>query len=474
MILFNSYEFAVFFISIYVIYLLSNHRWQNRWLLLASYSFYGSWNWRFLSLIWISTIVDYYCGLKIANSSTRRKRRAFLLLSMCSNLGILGFFKYFNFFAGSFQDLMHSVGWQVDTFTLHVVLPVGISFYTFQTMSYTIDIYRKQIQPTRYFLDFALFVAFFPQLVAGPIERAKNLLPQMLNKRIITQDKINEGLWLILLGLFKKVYIADNLSRIVDTVFSSEAPVSGAETLLAVYAFAFQIYGDFSGYSDIARGVSKLLGFELMVNFRMPYFATSVREFWRRWHISLSTWLKDYLYISLGGDRSGRLKTYRNLFLTMTIGGLWHGAAWNFILWGVFHGVTLSLHRLALPLLGMIAPRAHFFKYLWNTACAVVTFHFICFGWLLFRSQAFSQIKSMLYLIFFNFNPTPIAYQYIINIFLCTFILVFIQFFKEKYQDMSIVLRWPSWFRGAVYLTLVVSIVIGGVKSGQEFIYFQF
>jgi alginate O-acetyltransferase complex protein AlgI len=341
MILFNSFEFAIFFSCVYGIYLLSNHRWQNRWLLLASYIFYGTWNWKFLGLIWTSTVIDYYCGKKIHETPSRNRRKAILLLSIGTNLGILAFFKYYNFFANSFESLMHIIGWRVDALTLQIVLPVGISFYTFQTMSYTIDIYRNKIEPTDRFLDFALFVTFFPQLVAGPIERAKNLLPQVSSDRVVTWEKLKEGVWLICWGLFKKVFIADNLAKIVDPVFSASNPISGAEALIAVYAFAFQIYGDFSGYSDIARGISKLLGFELMLNFRMPYFSKNIREFWSRWHISLSTWLKDYLYITMGGNRFGTLRTYRNLFLTMAIGGLWHGAAWTFVFWGMFHGLVL-------------------------------------------------------------------------------------------------------------------------------------
>ncbi len=474
MILFNSFEFAVFFGLVYCIYLMSNHHWQNRWLLIASYTFYGSWNWKFLSLIWASTIIDYYCGLKIFESQIQKRRRAYLLLSMCSNLGILGFFKYFNFFAESFEDFMHMIGWQVDPFTLNIVLPVGISFYTFQTMSYTIDIYRKEIKPTHQFWDFALFVTFFPQLVAGPIERAKNLLPQVLKNRVITWEKLNAGAWLIFWGLFKKVFIADNLAKIVDSVFSAPNPTSGAEVLMAVYAFAFQIYGDFSGYSDIARGISKLLGFELMLNFKMPYFSRNIREFWRRWHISLSTWLKDYLYISMGGSRLSPLKTYRNLFLTMAIGGLWHGAAWTFVLWGMFHGLVLILHRLSAPLLVLISPRTPAAQSLWKAACIFATFHLVCFSWLMFRSQTITQVGQMVYSIVFNFKPTPLFYQYMLNILLCTGFLVLVQIFKEAFKDMNIVLKSPAWVRGVIYFIVLVSLVIGGAKGGQEFIYFQF
>jgi alginate O-acetyltransferase complex protein AlgI len=474
MILFNSYEFAIFFSCVYGIYLLSNHRWQNRWLLIASYIFYGTWNWKFLGLIWTSTVIDFFCGKKIHETRSRNRRKAILLFSIGSNLSILGFFKYYNFFAGSFENLMHRIGWTVDALTLQIVLPVGISFYTFQTLSYTIDIYRKEIEPTDQFFDFALFVTFFPQLVAGPIERAKNLLPQFLNQRVVTWEKIKAGAWLIFWGLFKKVFIADSLAKIVDAVFSSQNPTPGTEVLMALYAFAFQIYGDFSGYSDIARGISKLLGFELMLNFKMPYFSRNIREFWRRWHISLSTWLKDYLYISMGGSRISTLMTYRNLFLTMAIGGLWHGAAWTFVFWGIFHGLMLILHRLCDPLLFMLSPRTPVLQRLWRTLCIFITFHLVCLGWLMFRSQTLAQVVSMLNALVFNFVPTRLSYQYLTHILLCISLMIIIQIFKERSEDMNIVLRWPAWIRGGIFLIIFISLVIGGVEGGKEFIYFQF
>ncbi|THB78233.1 MAG: MBOAT family protein [Desulfobacteraceae bacterium] len=472
--LFNSFEFGVFFIAVYCIYLYSGHRWQNRSLLIASYIFYGSWNWKFLGLIWISTGVDYLCGLKIHESDNVKKRRHFLVISMCTNLGILGFFKYFNFFAASFHDLMQTLGWHADPLTLNIVLPVGISFYTFQTMSYTIDIYRKKIEPTRRFFDFALFVAFFPQLVAGPIERAKRLLPQVLNPRVITREQVSQGCWLFFWGLFKKVYIADNLAQIVDPVFGSTGTASGAEILVAVYAFSFQIYGDFSGYSDMARGISKLLGFELMLNFRAPYFAGNIREFWQRWHISLSTWLKDYLYISLGGNRSGALNTYRNLMVTMLLGGLWHGAAWTFILWGGFHGMVLILHRMTMPLLRKISLRSKLSDYLWKCVCICTTFHLVCLGWLMFRAQSFGQIRSFLFQMLVDLKPDPAIYPQLIKLFFCLSLLTVVQVFKERTNDPYTILNWPPLIRGGIYLIVLLSIIIGGVQGGQEFIYFQF
>ncbi|MFC1453529.1 MBOAT family O-acyltransferase, partial [Verrucomicrobiota bacterium] len=343
--LFNTVQFFVFFAVVLALYAALGHRWQNRLLLAASYVFYGSWDWRFLCLIFASTVLDYFCGIAIHGSRGGLKRKLFLAFSVAGNLSLLGVFKYFDFFAYNLQRLLTLCGLDIDMPYLRVVLPVGISFYTFQTMSYTIDIYRGRLEPTRRFPDFALFVAFFPQLVAGPIERASRLLPQILNARKLTAARFYEGGYLILWGLFKKVFVADNLATIVDPVFALDGSPGGGQVLVALYAFAFQIYCDFSGYSDIARGVGKCLGFDIMLNFRLPYFARNPRDFWQRWHISLSSWLRDYLYIPLGGNRRGSARTYANLAIVMLLGGLWHGAAGTFILWGGYHGFLLIAHR---------------------------------------------------------------------------------------------------------------------------------
>ena len=333
--LFNSFIFWAFFAVVLLVYRRLKHRGQNRLLLVASYVFYGYWDWRFLSLILLSTVVDYYVAIGIESSSDARRRKRLLCGSMLTNLGLLGVFKYFGFFAEEAVRVLNAVGMPASLPSLQVVLPVGISFYTFQTMSYTIDVYRGQTRAARNVLDFALFVCFFPQLVAGPVERSHRLMPQILNPRKETPGQFSEGLYHILFGLFKKVVIADNMARLVNTVFA--VPVSqltGAECLVGVYAFAFQIYGDFSGYSSMAQGLARWMGFNLMSNFRMPYLAVSPSDFWRRWHISLSQWLRDYLYVGLGGNRLGKLMTYRNLLLTMVLGGLWHGAGWTFLVWG--------------------------------------------------------------------------------------------------------------------------------------------
>ena len=354
-------------------------RLQNRLLLVASYLFYGTWDWRFLSLIWISTIIDYFAASRIESSPVRAKK-LWLLLSMVVNLGLLGFFKYFGFFATGFQDMFATVGINLSLPALQIVLPVGISFYTFQTMSYTIDVYRGVTRPVRNFLDFALYVAFFPKLVAGPIERSSRLMPQILKPRQRNGSDFAEGLYLVILGMFKKVVIADNMALIANAVFnSSYQELTGFECLIGVYAFAFQIYGDFSGYSAIARGVARWLGFDLMVNFRMPYFAISPKDFWSRWHISLSTWLRDYLYVPLGGNRGGKLFTYRNLMLTMLLGGLWHGAGWTFIAWGAMHGVMLVIFRELSRHWNVDDASTR--SFLANFAQGFVTFQLVCITW---------------------------------------------------------------------------------------------
>ena len=475
--LFNSVQFAIFFAIVYLLYLLLNHKGQNRLLLVASYVFYGCWDWRFLSLIAISTVVDYCCGLKIYESREKQKRKLFLFISVCSNLTILGFFKYFNFFTENLYALLNGFGFSPDPFFLNIILPVGISFYTFQTISYSIDIYRGELNPTRKFLDFALFVSFFPQLVAGPIERAKNLLPQILLPRKLTADKFYEGCYLIFWGLFLKVFIADNLARMVDPVFSSSGPYDGVRVLLALYAFAFQIFGDFAGYSNIARGLAKCMGFDLMVNFNLPYFAVSPKDFWQRWHISLSTWFRDYLYIPLGGNRNGQMNTCRNLAITMLLCGLWHGAAWTFIVWGAYHALLQIIHKLLQPLLSKFStPKNIIIAKSWFFAKVVFFFHIVCLGWLIFRAESMSQAFHMLHGMLFHFDLTRDVGQISIILQMVFFlgILLIVQSFQYLKNDLMIVLRANTPVRGMFYFICLCLLLIGGVSGGQEFIYFQF
>ena len=382
---FNSLQFAVFFLIVYGLYLNLPHRLQNRMLLVASYVFYGAWDWRFLSLIAISTVIDFYCGQAMHKSTSDSRRKRFLLISLTANLGMLGFFKYFGFFSESLSLLFSEFGVNLDPITLNIVLPVGISFYTFQTLSYTIDIYRRDMKPCKDFLDFALFVSFFPQLVAGPIERARRLLPQLTKPRHIDLKLVSGGIYLIAWGLFKKIVIADNLGVYVDSTFANVEFANG-EVLIAVLAFAFQIYCDFSGYSDIARGLARMLGIKLMLNFNLPYIARNPSDFWRRWHISLSTWLRDYLYLSLGGNRKGNRRTYVNLFTVMLLGGLWHGAAWNFVLWGAYHGLLLGIHRAMRPRLeAFVAQGNALMQRIWIVLSITVMFGLTLYGGLRFR-----------------------------------------------------------------------------------------
>ncbi len=350
---FNSLHFAGFFVVVYLLYRVLPHRWQNWLLLAASYYFYAAWDWRFMGLLAGSTVAGYACARYIAGHESPGARRAGLVLGLALNLAALGFFKYFNFFAENLHAIFAAVGFRLDVVTLRVLLPIGISFYTFMTMSYLIDVYRRQIEPTRSLRDFGVFVAYFPHLVAGPILRASALLPQIVQPRRITREQVVEGLWLMGYGFFKKVYVADNLAYLTDGVFNSAHP-SGFQILLSLYAFAFQVYGDFSGYSDMARGMSKLMGIELNVNFRFPYFVRTPQEFWQHWHISLSTWLRDYLFLPMSYALSRRIDEVRWLGLrddfwiyaiattaTMLLGGLWHGAAWTFVLWGAYQGLIL-------------------------------------------------------------------------------------------------------------------------------------
>jgi D-alanyl-lipoteichoic acid acyltransferase DltB (MBOAT superfamily) len=385
---FNSPQFLVFLPVTLGVFLALRRRpgWRDAWLLLASYVFYMSWNWKYAGLIAASTLLDYLLALAMARAAAPTARRALLIVSLIGNLGVLGLFKYHNFFVDTFAA---ATGADADWLHHRLLLPVGISFYTFQTLSYTIDVYRRRIPAERNLVKFALFVTFFPQLVAGPIVRAADFLPQLRREPVVSESRFNSGLALIFQGLFKKVVVADLLAGLaVDAVFADPSAFSSADLMLALYGYAFQIYCDFSGYSDIAIGTARLFGYDLCVNFNRPYLAADVREFWSRWHISLSTWLRDYLYIPLGGNRAGAWRTRFNLLVTMMLGGLWHGAAMNFVLWGLYHGLLLMLHRGGRPA-GQLASWQ-----IWRGR--VVTFHLVLGGWLLFRAQGVDQLAQYL------------------------------------------------------------------------------
>lgn len=477
--LFNSSQFVLFFLVVYALYSAGTRKQQNVILLISSYVFYAAWDWRFLSLIITSTVVDYYCGRRLFASAkdpeATHDRKRYLYLSLGVNLGLLGYFKYFNFFATSLIDLFAQFGIEADIRTLNIILPVGISFYTFQTLSYTIDIYRGKMAPVRSFADFALFVAFFPQLVAGPIERAKNLIPQLTNKRVIDRTDIATGAWLIVFGYFLKVFVADNLAFIVDHTYNQSGVVDGSEALTATYAFAFQIFGDFAGYSSIAIGISRLMGIKLMTNFLYPYFVTNPQDFWRNWHISLSTWLRDFLYVPLGGSRRGTLLTYRNLFLTMVIGGIWHGAAWNFVIWGLYQGTILIGHRLAQPILAIIQPRAGITRLLWHFLLVVVMFHLTCLGWLIFRAQSGQQIIDLLSSVLTGFDGISEVAAYNLKTTLFYVLpLLLIQLFQRSRASGSAITQLPQGVQAILYVLLFFVISIWGEFGAGEFIYFQF
>jgi D-alanyl-lipoteichoic acid acyltransferase DltB (MBOAT superfamily) len=364
---------------------------QNIFLILASYIFYGYWDWRFIFLLFALTIINFIIGLKLGESGKQNEKKFLVTLGIVSNLSILCFFKYFNFFVDSAASALAVFGLHSNIPLLQIILPVGISFYTFQTMTYTIDIYRDKLGPTKNFIDFALFVCFFPQLLAGPIERATNLLPQIASPRQITKAQVLSGLNLILLGYFKKVAIADTLAPIADKIFASPDLMTSGQLWTGVYAFTIQIYCDFSGYTDIARGIALILGFRIMENFNAPYLSRSITEFWRRWHISLSTWLRDYLYIPLGGNRAGNIRTYTNLIITFLLCGLWHGAAWTFIIWGLTHGLYISAHRIILRGRKVdISWPINYSRRIVEFGKIILTFHIVALTWVLFKSPNFT------------------------------------------------------------------------------------
>ncbi len=553
---YNSYSFWLLFILLYLVYWRAGHRWQNRILLGASYIFYGAWDYRFLFLILISTVIDYLGGLGVAGirlpraklrslgalivgsavilcSNVRypalfaamaqadvagmvaalphrlhdllipigtavaaliygavfpslyaapeaRRRKTFLTISMVANLAILGFFKYCDFFISTMVSLLHGlgfagVGWQ----TLGLILPAGISFYTFQAMSYTIDIYRGDAEPTESFPDFALFVCFFPHLVAGPIMRAHTLLPQVVNARPDPRgtDAMREGLALVVIGLFKKLFIADSMAPVANAVFfrffdGTDAGVTGPEVLLGIYAFAFQIYGDFSGYSAIARGISKWLGFELVMNFRLPYLAVSPSDFWTRWHISLSSWLRDYLYIPLGGNRRGIRIQYRNLMITMLLGGLWHGASFTFVAWGLYHGAILCAFRL----LGIsdTLPRQTARGQAHWLLRVIIMFHLTCAGWLLFRADTFASACRMAARILTDFHVTQAAAAPLAQLIFYGFIPFLLESALDGEKRLGRFVAAPWLVRSLAYAYMIGAILIFHAGQANEFIYFQF
>ncbi|MEM9555603.1 MAG: MBOAT family O-acyltransferase [Acidobacteriota bacterium] len=478
--IFNSLEFGLFFGLVFGTYWCLGRRAQNYCLLVASYVFYGAWDWRFLGLIALSTAVDYWVGRLLGATETPARRKLLLSLSLLTNLGILGVFKYLDWLTTSFAELAASVGWTVDPLTLEVVLPVGISFYTFQTLSYTIDVYRRELAPTRNVVDFALFVAFFPQLVAGPIERASRLLPQIASRRHADLEGFQTAGWLILWGLIQKVVIADNLAAVVDAVYAPAARPTAAQVALGTFAFAIQIYCDFSGYSKIARGVARLLGFRLMVNFDLPYFSRDPAEIWRRWHISLSTWLRDYVYRSLRdrdrarhGRRGAAARSGRNLVLTMLLCGVWHGAGWHFVVWGLLQGLWLAGHRAWRARRPLWRPAAVWARQLQDLGRGLLTFTIICLTFIFFRAPTLGQALDLLVRLTGPWELHSIALWWRPLAFL-VLPLALLETLQRITRDEWIVLRLPLVARAVLYACLVMVLVLFGEDFGQPFIYFQF
>jgi alginate O-acetyltransferase complex protein AlgI len=474
--LFNSYTFFFFLIVVFLLYWKlgpSRMRAQNVLILLASYVFYGWWDYRFLSLIIVSSAIDFFMGLLIQGSSSQRSRKLYLSLSVFANLGLLGFFKYYNFFVSELVSALTSVGLSANFGTLRIVLPVGISFYTFQTMSYTIDIYRRQFEPTRDPIAFLAFVSFFPQLVAGPIERAQNLLPQFLRERSFNYDRAVDGLRQILWGLFKKVVIADTCASYADQIFASPDQFSAPILFLGVLYFAIQIYGDFSGYSDIAIGTARLFGFTLMRNFAYPYFSRDIAEFWRRWHISLSTWFRDYVYIPLGGNRGTVRRSLINIIVTFTVSGLWHGANTTFIVWGFLNGlyyIPLFLSRRQKKNT-QIAGFGRRLPSLRELTSMFVTFFLVLIAWVFFRSPdlsfAIRYLDAMFSLSLFSIPSAKVVGLFWIAA------LILIEWITRHKEHPLQDLRFRTELRWGAYAALSI-LVVSKLSEPQTFIYFQF
>ncbi len=481
--LFNSISFALFLPIVFFLYWFAtkrNLRLQNVLLLVSSYFFYACWDWRFMFLLVFSTFLDYYTGIKIHEASNKSVKRSWLWISVIINLGFLGVFKYYNFFVGSFADGLALLGIQTNPTTLQVVLPVGISFYTFHGLSYVFDLYKDRIKPERNFIDYSVFVSFFPLLVAGPIERATHLLPQIRQKREFDYTKAVDGLRQILWGLFKKVVIADNCAEFANMIFDSSASFNGSTHVLGALFFTFQIYCDFSGYSDIALGTARLFGIELLRNFAFPYFSRDIAEFWRRWHISLSSWFKDYLYIPLGGSKGGKWISIRNTFIIFLVSGFWHGANWTFIVWGLLNAIYImpsiisgtNRNNMEIVAKGKFCPN---FKELFSI---ITTFLMAAFAWIFFRavdlSHAFDFISEMCSSTLFSLPEFPKFWKAIVVLCL-TGIFMFVEWVgrENQYAIANLGLKWPRLLRWGMYYLIIIAIFVFAGEE-QEFIYFQF
>lgn len=481
--LFNSIDFAVFLPVVFLIYwyvLKNKLRLQNLLIVVASYLFYGWWDFRFLSLLFISSAIDYVVGVGLLKQSNQRKRKILIIISIISNLGMLGFFKYYNFFLDSFTDAFSLFGKEISGRSLNIILPVGISFYTFQTLSYSIDVYRRKLVPTKDFIAFSAFVSFFPQLVAGPIERATNLLPQFYVKRTFDYTKAVDGMRQILWGLFKKMVIADNCAEYVNMIFGNSNEYSGSTLVLGAVLFTIQVYGDFSGYSDIAIGTARLFGFSLMRNFAYPFFSRDIAEFWRRWHISLSTWFRDYLYIPIGGSRGSKLMQVRNIFILFVVSGFWHGASWNYVLWGFMHAV----YFFPLLLTGAnrrnmdIVAQGRTWPSLKEFGQMLLTFSLLAFSLIIFRAvdmrHAINIIAEIFSTSLFTIPEFDRRGRALLTIaIVIIFLIIEWRGRENQYAIEGLGISWSPVFKYSMYYAIVVAIFLFGGQE-QQFIYFQF
>lgn len=477
--LFNSLSFAVFLPLVFILYWFGCNkslRFQNAFLLVISYAFYSFWDWRFIFLLAFSTFLDYFSGLKIEASQKKAHAKFWLIASIGINLAFLGFFKYYNFFITEFANLIGSIGFKVHPWTLKIILPVGISFYTFHGLSYIIDVYKQRIKAEHNFVDYAVFVSYFPLLVAGPIERATHLLPQVKKLRSFNYQQATSGMRQILWGLFKKIVIADNCAEYADLIFDHHNDYYGSTLILGAIFFAFQIYGDFSGYSDIALGVSKLFGIELLRNFSYPYFSRDIAEFWRRWHISLSSWFKDYLYIPLGGSKGNIWKRLRNTFIIFIVSGFWHGANWTFIIWGALNAIyfiPLLLRGKNRQNLDIVA-EGRMFPTAIDAFKMLSTFMLTVFAWIFFRAtdlnHAIEYCRGFINGSIFLLPQVMPVYLFVLIIF---FFMIEWTGRTHDFAISSVGLNWPKTFRWLFYFALILCILFYGGKD-QKFIYFQF
>lgn len=477
--LFNSFEFMVFFPIVVFLYFFCPQKYRWALLLGASYYFYMAWRPEYIVLILASTIIDYTLSLKMGAEKKKKNRKKYLYLSLVSNLGLLFIFKYFGFFNDSLVAVSSFFGGNYTGTSLELLLPMGISFYTFQTLSYTIDVYNGKIKPEKHLGIFALYVSFFPQLVAGPIERSNRLLPQFYKKHEFEYDRVSDGLKRMAIGFFKKVVIADRVAIAVNTVYNNPKEYQGVVLIVATILFAIQIYCDFSGYSDIAIGAAKVMGFDLMENFKRPYFSRSIGEFWSRWHISLSSWFRDYVYIPLGGNRVKMSKMHINIIITFLISGLWHGANWTFVAWGGIHGIYLVVEKMV----GVRVPKSRV-RYILHV---ITTFALVCVAWVFFRANTFSD--AIYIVTHLGFDPREILnmhqikadllnigldkFQWIISFF--SIVMMFIvQYLEERESIIDRIRRKPVLFRWSLYYVLIMAIIFLAITNNQEFIYFQF